>query len=99
MLQFVDAGRTGIKGAQPGPALSWSQRVKIAVGAAKGLVYLHEEHSNPIIHCNITSSNVLLFDDNVTKIADFSYSNRIDDMAAHLHSTRFLGTFCYRAPE
>ncbi|AQK41965.1 PTI1-like tyrosine-protein kinase 3 [Zea mays] len=30
-------GRKGVKGAQPGPVLSWSQRVKIAVGAAKGL--------------------------------------------------------------
>jgi pto-interacting protein 1 len=92
-------GRKGVKGAQPGPVLSWSQRVKIAVGAAKGLEYLHEKAQPHIIHRDIKSSNVLLFDDDVAKIADFDLSNQAPDMAARLHSTRVLGTFGYHAPE
>lgn len=93
------AGRKGVKGAQPGPVLSWAQRVKIAVGAAKGLEYLHEKANPHIIHRDIKSSNVLIFDDDVAKIADFDLSNQAPDMAARLHSTRVLGTFGYHAPE
>lgn len=96
---FTNAGRKGVQGAEPGPALSWNQRVKIAYGAAKGLEFLHEKVQPPIVHRDIRSSNVLLFDDFQTKIADFNLSNQSSDTAARLHSTRVLGTFGYHAPE
>ncbi|MQM03750.1 hypothetical protein Taro_036536 [Colocasia esculenta] len=98
-LHDILHGRKGVKGAQPGPVLSWAQRVKIAVGAARGLEYLHEKAQPHIIHRDIKSSNVLIFDDDVAKIADFDLSNQAPDMAARLHSTRVLGTFGYHAPE
>ncbi|KAL0389772.1 UNVERIFIED_CONTAM: Pto-interacting protein 1 [Sesamum calycinum] len=87
-LHDILHGRKGVKGAQPGPVLSWAQRVKIAVGAAKGLEYLHEKAEPHIVHRDIKSSNVLIFDDDVAKIADFDLSNQAPDMAARLHSTR-----------
>ncbi|CAK9197700.1 unnamed protein product [Sphagnum troendelagicum] len=58
------------------------QCVKIAVGAVQGLKYLHEKAQPPIIHRDIKSSNVLLFDDYVAKIADFNLSNWAPDMVA-----------------
>lgn len=98
-LHDVLHGRKGVKGAQPGPVLSWAQRVKIAVGAARGLEFLHEKAVPHITHRDIKSSNILIFDDDVAKIGDFDLSNQAPDMAARLHSTRVLGTFGYHAPE
>lgn len=96
-LQIV--GRKGVQGSQPGPVLDWMQRVRIAVNAARGLDYLHEKVQPSVIHRDIRSSNVLLFEDFKAKIADFNLSNQAPDMAARLHSTRVLGTFGYHAPE
>ncbi|KAF5474025.1 hypothetical protein F2P56_005967 [Juglans regia] len=98
-LHDILHGRKGVEGSAPGPALNWNQRVKIAHGAAKGLEFLHEKVQPPIVHRDIRSSNVLLFDDFMAKIADFNLSNQSSDTAARLHSTRVLGTFGYHAPE
>ncbi|CAL9209180.1 unnamed protein product [Musa hybrid cultivar] len=98
-LHDVLHGIKGVQGAQPGPVLDWMQRVRIAVDAAKGLEYLHEKVRPSIVHRDIRSSNVLLFEDFRAKIADFNLSNQAPDMAARLHSTRVLGTFGYHAPE
>lgn len=73
MLDMI-LGKQGVKGARPGPPLSWLQRVKIAVSAAKGLEFLHEKVNPPIIHSNIKTSNILLFDNDVAKIGDFGVS-------------------------
>ncbi|XP_038679229.1 PTI1-like tyrosine-protein kinase 1 isoform X1 [Tripterygium wilfordii] len=98
-LHDILHGRKGVQGAQPGPTLDWMHRVRIAVDAARGLEYLHEKAQPPVIHRDIRSSNVLLFEDFKGKIADFNLSNQAPDMAARLHSTRVLGTFGYHAPE
>ncbi|KAJ0926550.1 putative protein kinase RLK-Pelle-RLCK-VIII family [Helianthus annuus] len=97
-LHDVLHGKKGVEGAAPGPLLTWAQRAKIAYGAARGLEYLHEKVQPPIVHRDIRSSNVLLFNDCQSKIGDFNLSNP-SDTAAHLHSTRVLGTFGYHAPE
>ena len=55
--------------------------MKIAVEAAKGLEYLHQQADPPhIIHRDINSSNILIFDDDVAKIADFDLSKQAPDM-------------------
>ncbi|KAJ0743106.1 putative protein kinase RLK-Pelle-RLCK-VIII family [Helianthus annuus] len=97
-LHDVLHGKKGVEGATPGPLLTWAQRAKIAYGAARGLEYLHEKVQPAIVHRDIRSSNILLFDDYQSKIADYNLSNP-SDTAAHLHSTRVLGTFGYHAPE
>ncbi|KAL8532055.1 hypothetical protein ACS0TY_008602 [Phlomoides rotata] len=98
-LHDILHGRKGVHGAQPGLTLDWMQWLRIVVDAARGLEYLHEKVQPSIIHRDIRSSNVLLFEDYKAKIADFNLSNQAPDMAARLHSTRVLGAFGYHAPE
>ncbi|KAI3505618.1 hypothetical protein L1887_27751 [Cichorium endivia] len=98
-LHDILHGQKSVKGAQPGPVLSWSQRVKIAVGVAKGLEYLHENSQVRIVHGDMKSRNVLLFEDHVAKVADFDLLNKTQDMTLRLQTTRILGTFGYHAPE
>ncbi|XP_038989884.1 PTI1-like tyrosine-protein kinase 3, partial [Phoenix dactylifera] len=92
-------GRKGVCGAKPGPLLSWKQRLRIALDAAIGLEYLHEKVQPSIVHQDMRSSNVLLFQDFRAKIADFNILCQAPDAASRLHSTRVLGTFGYHAPE
>ncbi|TYJ09065.1 hypothetical protein E1A91_A11G115100v1 [Gossypium mustelinum] len=90
---FSMVWRKGVEGAQPCPGLTWAQREKITVVAAKGLEYSHEKADPRIIHCDGKSCNVLEFDD-VENIADC-----IPNIAARLHLTYILGTVGYHAPE
>ncbi|PUZ37295.1 hypothetical protein GQ55_9G107600 [Panicum hallii var. hallii] len=92
-------GKKGVQGAEPGPVLTWSQRARIAYGAARGLEHLHEKARPPIVHRDVRSSNVLVFDGHDAKIGDFNLTNQSPDSAARLHSTKVLGTFGYHAPE
>ncbi|KAG8378705.1 hypothetical protein BUALT_Bualt07G0013000 [Buddleja alternifolia] len=98
-LHDILHGRKGIKGAQPGPVLSWVQRVKIALAAAKGLEYLHEKTQTHVIHSDFKSSSVLLFDDgDVVKITYDSLSEALD-MFDDLVTRVIPWTYGYHAPE
>ncbi|KAK5837440.1 proline-rich receptor-like protein kinase PERK13 [Gossypium arboreum] len=80
------------------PVLEWPQRMKIAIGAAKGLAYLHEDCHPRIIHRDIKSANILLEDDFEAQVADFGLARLNDSSQSHV-STRVMGTFGYLAPE
>ena len=99
MASLLVAGKKGVQGAEPGAVLTWSQRARIAYGAARGLEHLHEKARPPIVHRDVRSSNVLVFDGHDAKIGDFNLTNQSPDSAARLHSTKVLGTFGYHAPE
>jgi serine/threonine protein kinase len=51
--------------------LDFPTRLKIALGAAKGILYLHTEANPPIFHRDIKASNILLDNRKVAKVADF----------------------------
>ncbi|XP_048534013.1 serine/threonine-protein kinase PBL36-like [Triticum urartu] len=67
-LHDILHGKKNVTGAEPGLVLSWTQRVKIALGAASGLECLHEKTEPCIIHSCIKASNIFLFDSDVAKI-------------------------------
>ena len=77
-------GKNGVTGTRRGRVLSWTQRVKIALSVAQGIEFLHHKTEPCIIHSDIKSSNILLFDNDVAKIADLRISkNRpgyLDDL-------------------
>ncbi|KAK7309692.1 hypothetical protein RJT34_06628 [Clitoria ternatea] len=80
------------------PVLDWSKRMKIAIGAARGLAYLHEGCNPKIIHRDIKSANILLNHAYEAQVADFGLARLTDDANTHV-STRVMGTFGYMAPE
>ncbi|XP_026421046.1 proline-rich receptor-like protein kinase PERK12 [Papaver somniferum] len=81
-----------------GLLLDWSKRVKIAIGSARGLAYLHEDCHPKIIHRDIKSANILLDNDFEAQVADFGLAKLSNDITTHV-STRVMGTFGYMAPE
>lgn len=79
--------------------LDWYTRMKIALGIAKGLEYLHHKASPPVIYRNLQPSNILLDDDFNAKLSDFGLSKLGPlDRIKHVHN-RVIGTFGYIAPE
>uniref|UniRef100_A0A0D9Y7F7 Protein kinase domain-containing protein n=1 Tax=Oryza glumipatula TaxID=40148 RepID=A0A0D9Y7F7_9ORYZ len=77
VLAYEYAPKEGVRGAQPGTPLSWEQRVKIALSAAKGLEFLHEKAVPPVIHTNIRSNNIFIFGNDVAKIGDLGVSKQL----------------------
>ncbi|KAL7087057.1 hypothetical protein ACP275_13G041700 [Erythranthe tilingii] len=79
--------------------LSWETRLRIALEAAKGLEYLHEHISPPVIHRDFKSSNILLDKNFNAKVSDFGLAKHGSEKAGGHVSTRVLGTQGYVAPE
>ncbi|XP_010540934.1 PREDICTED: receptor-like serine/threonine-protein kinase ALE2 [Tarenaya hassleriana] len=82
---------------EKGP-LDWDARLKIALGAARGLAYLHEDSNPRVIHRDFKASNVLLQEDFTPKVSDFGLAREATEGSRHI-STRVMGTFGYVAPE
>ncbi|XP_020102976.1 L-type lectin-domain containing receptor kinase IV.1-like [Ananas comosus] len=80
------------------PALGWSQRFRIVKGVAAGLLYLHEEWEQVVVHRDIKASNVLLDGEMNARLGDFGLA-RLYDHGTDPQTTHVVGTTGYIAPE
>ncbi|WJX56117.1 putative serine/threonine-protein kinase pbl15 [Trifolium repens] len=79
-------------------SLPWATRLKIAIGAAKGLSFLHGAEK-PVIYRDFKTSNVLLDSDFTAKLSDFGLAKMGPEGSKSHVTTRVMGTYGYAAPE
>ncbi|KAJ1425548.1 Serine/threonine-protein kinase, active site [Sesbania bispinosa] len=72
--------------------LTWEARIKILLGTAKALAYLHEAIEPKVVHRDIKSSNILIDDDFNAKVSDFGLAKLLGSGTSHV-ATRVMGTF------
>ncbi|XP_010264652.1 PREDICTED: receptor-like serine/threonine-protein kinase NCRK isoform X5 [Nelumbo nucifera] len=104
VFEYMSNGnlRDCLDGAPGKEPMDWGTRVNIALGAARGLEYLHEAAAPRILHRDIKSTNILLDDKWRPKISDLGMAKRLrtDDLPSCSNSpARMQGTFGYFAPE
>ncbi|KAK6922253.1 Protein kinase domain [Dillenia turbinata] len=80
------------------PVLDWSRRKKIALGTARGLMYLHEQCDPKIIHRDVKAANILLDEDFEAVVGDFGLAKLLDHRDSHV-TTAVRGTVGHIAPE
>lgn len=83
---------------EPKTVLTWVQRYKIIQGVASGLLYLHEEWEQTVIHRDIKAGNVLLDAELNGRLGDFGLA-KLYEHGAVPSTTRVVGTLGYLAPE
>ncbi|XVF71434.1 hypothetical protein PTKIN_Ptkin12aG0037000 [Pterospermum kingtungense] len=77
--------------------LDMVQRINIMIDVASALEYLHLGHPNPIVHCDLKPSNVLLDRDMVAHVGDFGISKLLGETES-IKQTMTLATIGYMAP-
>uniref|UniRef100_A0A251SXB3 non-specific serine/threonine protein kinase n=1 Tax=Helianthus annuus TaxID=4232 RepID=A0A251SXB3_HELAN len=80
------------------PVLDWLTRERIALGAARGLAYLHEQSDPKIIHRDVKAANILLDDEFEAVVGDFGLAKLMEYKDTHV-TTAFRGTIRHIAPE
>ncbi|GER49716.1 protein kinase superfamily protein [Striga asiatica] len=81
-----------------GETIPWEIRMKIAIGAARGLAFLHNTEKQ-VIYRDFKASNILLDSEYNAKLSDFGLAKSGPDNGNSHVTTKVVGTYGYAAPE
>lgn len=101
VYEYMENGSLGdvLHGEKVGVVLDWTKRYEIAVGAARGLAYLHHDCVPAILHRDVKSNNILLDEDFRPRLADFGLAKTLQKEGDHGQMSRVAGSYGYIAPE
>ncbi|KAI3939678.1 hypothetical protein MKW92_007004 [Papaver armeniacum] len=99
IYEFVPMGSLGDLICKLDTRLEWSVRLKIAIGAAQGLAYLHKDYVPQLLHRNIKSRNILLDSDFEPKLTDYALDRVMGEVGYQSTVTPNITSSCYIAPE
>ncbi|CAN4078408.1 unnamed protein product [Withania somnifera] len=90
MLHFAD---------ERSELLTWNARVRVALGTARALEYLHEVCLPSVVHRNFKSANILLDEELNSHLSDCGLAALNPNTERQVSSTQIVGSFGYSAPE
>lgn len=90
MLHFAD---------ERSKMLTWNARVRVALGTARALEYLHEVCLPSVVHRNLKSANILLDEELNPHLSDCGLATLAPNTERQVSSTQMIGSFGYSAPE
>ncbi|XP_059646332.1 probably inactive leucine-rich repeat receptor-like protein kinase At5g06940 [Cornus florida] len=99
IYEFLPKGSLGDLICRPDFKLPWSVRLRIAIGVAQGLAYLHKDYVPHMIHRNVKSNNILLDADFGPKLTDFAFDRIVGETAFQSSLASESAVSCYVAPE
>ncbi|CAN1255532.1 Probably inactive leucine-rich repeat receptor-like protein kinase At5g06940 [Linum perenne] len=100
IYEYLEKGSLGDLISRPGGLeLQWSSRLRIAIGVAQGLAYLHRDYVPHLLHRNVRSNNILLDADHEPKLTDFGLDRVVGESAFQSTVALESASSCYNPPE
>lgn len=99
IYEYLPKGSLGDMIGRPNLQMPWNVRLRIAIGVAQALAYLHNDYSPHLLHRNVKSSNILLDADFEPKITDFALDRILGDSVFQSILAFESPSSCYLAPE